>query len=532
MSTLPEGIISSIGPNIILWYHAVVPVVLSRFLHSSHGKVWKPLAHTHKQPLSIDLSLTSVMSTYCDIPFHPDPGYDPMKSSPHVWLAASQTCCPPGLGMYKSWESCKAAAEGMTGGSSMVYPSYEACLPAWHARCSLGEHAHAAPVPLTTSQSSPHRHLHQGADSLQSSLCVPLLWIPDDNGPPTSSPPSLSSPSSMGGDFATADINPMEHYTVRGGCVVYSCLTDTIIHYQAAVAHDGQVEMCTSTDLLITNYFTAGDTYQDTQVKAVAEHGQTERVKVRQAAMVTVLQDRWYWWYGHLVVKDSWWGGMVSVNRRTSTHCNMANKKNRAPTKKSMPAAPKAKGGCKGGHPRKSNTSSTTQPTKPDQAPTHHSGHWKHCPSVLLVVSKGNESNNDDDDNCNGNDDAEQENPDGLSAEELVEIATDQDANENEDDLDLLIDPNTSLTKRRMTCHLSHQAPDTHNLAQATQEHAAYLLQAPDTRDIAQAARGRAAHLSPHLSLHQSLWQGCLPTTNCANVPEACRDAGGFIVLG
>ncbi|KAJ7500266.1 hypothetical protein B0H11DRAFT_2225812 [Mycena galericulata] len=80
---------------------------------------------------------------YCSPPIHWDLG-SPEGTPKGVWLVVNPHARNQGIGLYTSWPSAKAASNGISSAGATWYPSPEAALPAWHARCQLGVHTHPA----------------------------------------------------------------------------------------------------------------------------------------------------------------------------------------------------------------------------------------------------------------------------------------------------------------------------------------------------------------------------------------------------
>ncbi|KAJ6628400.1 hypothetical protein B0H10DRAFT_1940575 [Mycena sp. CBHHK59/15] len=158
---------------------------------------------------------------YCNLPFYPDPGYNPTASPGRVWLATSQACLSPSAGIFASWESCKAASEWRGPGSgSMAYVSCQACLPAWHASYALGEHSHPMDPDL---QPAPRGSI--------------VLW----EASPAPAPTSTAWPVSMA---------PSPLQTHR----------------------DGGASMCTTCDIAFANYFATSHDYPTAEAMADNHH--------------------------------------------------------------------------------------------------------------------------------------------------------------------------------------------------------------------------------------------------------------------
>ncbi|KAJ7195685.1 hypothetical protein GGX14DRAFT_575474 [Mycena pura] len=155
------------------------------------------------------------MLYYCDPPFHPDPDHNPQTSSQRVWLAVSPNTRFPGPGNYTSWESCRKATEGIADANGVRYASRAASLPAWHARCRLGEHDH--PVDPNAFAAPPYSEPN----------------FPMDPSPPTSSPVSPPRTSSLrrgqidtclqglGSGRPPPVAHPAFFYSIQGGSITH-----------------------------------------------------------------------------------------------------------------------------------------------------------------------------------------------------------------------------------------------------------------------------------------------------------------------
>ncbi|KAJ7448855.1 hypothetical protein B0H11DRAFT_2247495 [Mycena galericulata] len=126
-----------------------------------------------------------------------------MASMTGSWtLALKSFCtCASGPGNYSSWESCQAATVNLAGGPGKRYKSVKLSLPAWHARCRLGEHDHALdpnydPTPPAYSQLA--------APTLDSEEIPMLVQISDDEDETTTDPSLICKPQAE--DIETAQL--------------------------------------------------------------------------------------------------------------------------------------------------------------------------------------------------------------------------------------------------------------------------------------------------------------------------------------
>ncbi|KAJ6487327.1 hypothetical protein DFH09DRAFT_1312458 [Mycena vulgaris] len=230
---------------------------------------------------------------YCSPPLHADPGYDPVKAQ-GVWLAVSPHCRTPGMGCYTSWESCRAACEGVPGGGGVFYRDQALALPAWHARCRLGQHDHAiepkyhAAQPKVTAMahdppSTPKKAHIPGiagspatprntkppvpASPLPASLSTkkaPRMPAFEHSGSP---PPSFANPELPA--FAAAPLStpgvaalmpPNMHFAVRGGEVVHSRLSDAMNQYTQGVSSLGEAALMATSNPFKAMFFSTGST--------------------------------------------------------------------------------------------------------------------------------------------------------------------------------------------------------------------------------------------------------------------------------
>ncbi|KAJ7086906.1 hypothetical protein B0H15DRAFT_950415 [Mycena belliarum] len=243
---------------------------------------------------------------YCDPPLHADPGYDP-ENSRGVWLAVSPETRSPGPGQYTSWESCRAATEGVRAAGGVFYRDPKAALPAWHTRCRLGLHAHPRDpeyVGISATPTTPTRGpigTDQGTRSLDQAIASmgrppnyrTLAAAADIRATPPGSPLRLSAsprptpstpttPRRGGGmpsvrlDFSGAPketevahapgspttpvslMPPDMHFAVRGCGVVYTSLSSSLQNYQRAAEKYGDASLIATTNYYKAAFFATG----------------------------------------------------------------------------------------------------------------------------------------------------------------------------------------------------------------------------------------------------------------------------------
>lgn len=145
--------------------------------------------------------------------------------------------------------SAQRVCEDIPRGGGIKYPSYEACIPAWHAGCDAGEHDHP-----TKSQSSP---LHDSSPQTPRRPKKPTAtgaMTPASALAPSTSP----TPSGL-------------HYAVRGGGVVYGSIAPALVQYNTLQASTGAASLLTTVDPHHAAHFAAGHDHEEAKALATGE---------------------------------------------------------------------------------------------------------------------------------------------------------------------------------------------------------------------------------------------------------------------
>ncbi|KAJ7204885.1 hypothetical protein B0H12DRAFT_1243562 [Mycena haematopus] len=180
----------------------------------------------------------------CSPPFHPDPGVTKPLLRASTWYRAHllETSAEYTL---RGGSSAQRVSENISRGGATKYSTWEACLPAWHACCDAGEHAHPClPIPATPVPQQPpvtptmDRSLRPPTDSINKSPCRshPCTCVLSRSPPPLAHcvlawPPSHSEPLLPAGSSA-----PMRSYVVQGRGTIYTSLEAALVDFRAAGA--------------------------------------------------------------------------------------------------------------------------------------------------------------------------------------------------------------------------------------------------------------------------------------------------------
>ncbi|KAJ6489698.1 hypothetical protein DFH09DRAFT_1316588 [Mycena vulgaris] len=177
---------------------------------------------------------------YCDPPFHPDPGYKKETAGTVVWLAVDPRTRFPGPGNYTSWESCKRASSGISGCGGIRYASVAESLPAWHARCALGEHFHPADPDFHAAP--PYSDDSPPLITDTSTTSIPILLSPRT---PRATPSSPRSPTSRRGVMSHPNL--LVGHTLRFGGGVDTSRLDSALEQAVAEPAEDQLELARAT---------------------------------------------------------------------------------------------------------------------------------------------------------------------------------------------------------------------------------------------------------------------------------------------
>ncbi|KAJ6522076.1 hypothetical protein DFH09DRAFT_1330719 [Mycena vulgaris] len=153
-------------------------------------------------------------------------------------------------------------------GGGTKYPSYEVCIPAWHAGCDAGEHDHPA-----KSQSSPPH------DSSPQTPRCPKKPTATEAMTPASAPAPSTSPAPSG-----------LHYAVRGGGVVYGSITPALAQYNMLQASTGAASLLTTVDPHHAAHFAAGHDHEEAKALAT-ESAPLHVLAERQRTLIRDLRD-------------------------------------------------------------------------------------------------------------------------------------------------------------------------------------------------------------------------------------------------
>ncbi|KAJ7885445.1 hypothetical protein B0H13DRAFT_1889563 [Mycena leptocephala] len=179
-------------------------------------------------------SPTSSSQYYCLPPFHDEPQgrQEVIRQTVSCYLVTSPAA-EEARGVYAEWTNAQRVSEAISRGGAPKYSCYNDTIPAWHACCDAGEHAHAkkpsAPAPI-----------------------API--VPTALGPMTPSrtgavprPPAPSSPLRT----QTASLG--------GGGAVRTSLSEALQDLEAAVA-TGPARLITTQDTHYAAHIAAGHT--------------------------------------------------------------------------------------------------------------------------------------------------------------------------------------------------------------------------------------------------------------------------------
>lgn len=250
--------------------------------------------------VDLDSILTLTMSSAfkCSPPFHPDPGVT--QASATGFYLVSSPLAGDKRGVYTSWwvwwqffrlfvahpdlrSSAQRVSENISRGGATKYSTWEACLPAWHACCDAGEHAHPClPIPATPVLQQPpvtptmDRSLRRDSRSTTlgaagRSQSPGIVSTPQRPRTPLTSPlaartpapvssaglhhllPAVSSPGPRAHSeplLPAGSSAPMRSYVVQGRGTIYTSLEAALVDFRAAGAA-GPATLYTTDDAAI-----------------------------------------------------------------------------------------------------------------------------------------------------------------------------------------------------------------------------------------------------------------------------------------
>ncbi|KAJ7853200.1 hypothetical protein B0H13DRAFT_2359153 [Mycena leptocephala] len=200
---------------------------------------------------------------YCMPPFHDEPQgpQEVIRQTVQCYLVVGPAA-KEAHGVYAEWTNAQRASEAISRGGAPKYNCYNDTIPAWHACCEAGEHAHAqkpsasapmAPITLparnpTTPSRAPR------VPAVGSSLCTPtashVLALP--RTPPRVGP--------------TLPIR----YAVGGGGAVHTSLSEALQDLEM-VAATGHATLITTQDTRYAVHIATGHTEGQAQALADGE---------------------------------------------------------------------------------------------------------------------------------------------------------------------------------------------------------------------------------------------------------------------
>ncbi|KAJ7831868.1 hypothetical protein B0H13DRAFT_1915249 [Mycena leptocephala] len=209
-------------------------------------------------------SPTSSSWYYCLPPFHDEPQgcQEVIRKTVSCYLVTSPAA-KEARGVYAEWTNAQRVSEAISHGGAPKYSCYNDTIPAWHACCDAGEHAHAkkpfapAPialiVPTALSPTTPSR-----------TRAVPQTPAPSRPLCTTTASRALVPPRTLPHIGPTLPIC----YAVGGGGAVRTSLSEALQDLEA-VAATGSARLITTQDTRYAAHIAAGHT--EGQARALAD---------------------------------------------------------------------------------------------------------------------------------------------------------------------------------------------------------------------------------------------------------------------
>ncbi|KAJ7217555.1 hypothetical protein C8J57DRAFT_1537686 [Mycena rebaudengoi] len=249
---------------------------------------------------------------YCYPPLHPDSDYKP-GTAKDFWLALNPDCRLPGTGVYTSWGSCQAAAEGVSGEGGVHYGSYAACIPPWQTWCRLGHHIHPIDPALLTPTSTAIRRAQtpntfQGLAHTRPQTMSPSPAVHKHVRTPSATVivKHDTAPLDRLPAYAIEDGDSCElpvqwemiiefqvlHYTVQGSDLVTSDYRIAKATYQCRQEKHGAASMCTTTNLRKAILYAPGMSDEEAEILAGVMEAEEVEKETQQVATEERMRER------------------------------------------------------------------------------------------------------------------------------------------------------------------------------------------------------------------------------------------------
>ncbi|KAJ7884970.1 hypothetical protein B0H13DRAFT_2343401 [Mycena leptocephala] len=209
-------------------------------------------------------SPTSSSQYYCLPPFHDEPQgrQEVIRQTVSCYLVTSPAA-KEARGVYAEWTNAQRVSEAISRGGAPKYSCYNDTIPAWHACCDAGEHAHAkkpsapAPIaPIVPTALSPTTPSRTGAVPRPPAPSSPLRT---QTASRVLAPPRT--PHHVGHTLPT-------RYAVGGRGAVRTSLSEALQDLEAAAA-TGPARLITTQDTRYAAHIAAGHT--EGQARALAD---------------------------------------------------------------------------------------------------------------------------------------------------------------------------------------------------------------------------------------------------------------------